>query len=204
MDTRRSFKDAVARRRSYYSITNKSPISDAEIEDIVKFAATNIPSAFNSQSARLVLLLGRENKKFWDIVKDALKDKLGEGERFAQTEKKIDGSFSCGYGTILFFEDRSVIENLQDNFPSYSDRFPDWSHHTSAMHQFALWTMLEDAGFGASLQHYNPLIDEKVREEWKLPESWKLVAEMPFGEPSGDPGVKEMNPLEERVKVFKS
>ena len=47
------------------------------------------------------------------------------------------------------------------------------------MHQFAIWTMLEDAGLGASLQHYNPLIDEKVQNEWKLNPNWKLIAQMP-------------------------
>ena len=51
------------------------------------------------------------------------------------------------------------------------------------MHQLAVWTMLEDAGFGASLQHYNPLIDKEVRERWDLPAAWRLFAQMPFGMP---------------------
>ena len=70
------------------------------------------------------------------------------------------------------------------------------------MHQLAVWTMLEDAGFGASLQHYNPLIDEAVRSAWSLDPEWELVAQMPFGAPSGDPGPKEFQPLEGRVLVF--
>ena len=40
--------------------------------------------------------------------------------------------------------------------------------------------MLEDAGMGASLQHYNPLSDDEVRKAWNLPGDWKLVAQMPF------------------------
>lgn len=51
------------------------------------------------------------------------------------------------------------------------------------MHQFAVWVMLEDAGFGASLQHYNPLIDEEVAKTWDIPSYWRLIAEMPFGVP---------------------
>ena len=63
--------------------------------------------------------------------------------------------------------------------------------------------MLEDAGFGVSLQHYNPLIDEAVIAEWGLPENWELIAQMPFGVPSQEPGAKEFKPLEERVRIFK-
>ena len=39
----------------------------------------------------------------------------------------------------------------------------------------------KDAGFGASLQHYNPLIDEAVAKQWHINPNWKLIAEMPFG-----------------------
>ena len=160
-----------------------------------------MPSAFNSQTTRVVLLLGDEHQKLWRIVKDQLEERLSE-ERYRQSEKKIDTSFSCGYGTILFFEDHSIVEELQKAFPTYQDNFPTWSQHTSAMHQLAIWTMLEDKGLGASLQHYNPLIDEEVRRTWKLPESWQLVAQMPFGTPVADPGEKEFNDLSERIKIF--
>ena len=46
------------------------------------------------------------------------------------------------------------------------------------MHQLAVWTMLEDEGMGASLQHYNPLIDDEVRKVWNLSDDWKLIAQM--------------------------
>ena len=51
----RKFKEALLHRRSYYALSNKSLVSDEEIENIVKFAVKNIPSAFNSQSTRMVL-----------------------------------------------------------------------------------------------------------------------------------------------------
>jgi predicted oxidoreductase (fatty acid repression mutant protein) len=71
------------------------------------------------------------------------------------------------------------------------------------MHQLAVWTMLEELGFGANLQHYNPLIDERVAKEWNIPANWKLIAEMPFGTPANGPGDKDFKPLEDRVKIFK-
>lgn len=71
------------------------------------------------------------------------------------------------------------------------------------MLQFAVWTLLELEGLGASLQHYNPLIDEAVKAEWNMPEGWRLIAQMPFGNPTAEPGEKDFQPIEERVKVFK-
>jgi Predicted oxidoreductase related to nitroreductase len=198
----KELKEVFKLRRTYYSISNKSLISDKEIEDIVNFAVTNVPSAFNSQSSRVVLLLGDNHKKLWNITKDILK-KIVPAEAFPATEGKIDGAFAAGYGTVLYFEDQNVVKGLQEAFPAYADNFPTWSQHTSAMHQYAIWTMLEEAGFGASLQHYNPLIDEQVLNTWNLPSSWKLVAEMPFGIPTQDAGPKEFAPLDERIKVFK-
>lgn len=197
----RTFKEAVKHRRTYYSISNKSTLSDKELKELIDFAVLNVPSPFNSQSARIVLLLGENHLKLWNITKAILKKKLS-AEAFSGTEAKIDGCFASGYGTILFFEDQEVVENLQKQFPSYSDKFPQWSDHTSAMHQFAIWTMLEDAGMGASLQHYNPLIDEEVAKTWKLNPKWRLIAQMPFGVPTADPGEKEFSPLDKRVLVF--
>ena len=69
----RKFKEALLHRRSYYALSNKSLVSDEEIENIVKFAVKNIPSAFNSQSTRMVLLLGVQHVKLWNIVKDTLR-----------------------------------------------------------------------------------------------------------------------------------
>ena len=177
---RRTFEEAMEHRRSYYSIGSDSPVLDEEVVHIIRQAVKNVPSAFNSQSTRIVLLLGDEH-----------------------TEAKIDGCFASGHGTVLFFEDTSAVKKLQEAFPAYQDRFPTWSQHTSAMHQFAIWTMLEDLGLGATLQHYNPLIDEEVRHTWKLPKEWELIAEMPFGMPTAEPGGKEFLDLSERIKIFR-
>lgn len=198
---KRSFAEALEHRRSYYSISSDSPVLDEEVVHIIRTAVKYVPSAFNSQSTRIVLLLGDEHKKLWDIVKNTLKQRISP-EAFVKTEAKIDGCFACGHGTVLYFEDTEAVKNLQEAFPTYSENFPTWSQHTSAMHQLAIWTMLEDAGLGASLQHYNPLIDEEVRRTWKLPESWMLIAEMPFGMPTAEPGAKEFQELSERIKIF--
>ncbi len=197
----KSFKEALKARRSFYQIDNKSTLSDKEIRELIRFAVEYVPSAFNSQSTRVVLLTGNAHTKLWTIVKDTLRRLLPE-EAFQQTEHKIDGSFSCGYGTVLYFEDMSVVRSLQEKFPLYQDNFPIWSQQANAMHQLVIWTLLEEAGMGASLQHYNPLIDDEVRRVWNLPDDWKLIAQMPFGVPVAEPGSKEVMSLDKRVFAF--
>jgi predicted oxidoreductase (fatty acid repression mutant protein) len=139
--------------------------------------------------------------KLWDITKEMLR-KIVPEEQFSSTEEKID-SFRNGYGTVLLFEDMSIVEELQKKFVLYRHNFPIWSQQSSGMHQYVVWTALEIEGFGASLQHYNELIEDEVKKEWKIPGSWKLIAQMPFGKPITSPDEKQIQPLEERIKVYK-
>ncbi|ODQ50145.1 Nitroreductase [Saitoella complicata NRRL Y-17804] len=200
MSNANAFLSAIESRRTYYQITPESTIPDSRIQEIVSHAVKHVPSSFNSQSSRVVVLLKDEHKKVWDFTKDVLKSIVPE-DQFPATEQRING-FQNGYGTILFFEDQIPVQELQKNLPTYADRFPTWAQHTSGMLQLTIWTALEQEGLGASLQHYNPLIDEKIKGEWGIPELWSLVAQMPFGKPGGEPGPKEYQPVEERVKVF--
>lgn len=197
----RSFKEALQHRRSYYALGSERLVDRDSIEEMVEFALMHVPSAFNSQSARIVLLMGKAHRRFWQIVKDTLQTRIS-ADQFSKTEKKINQSFASGYGTLLFFEDRSVVQTMEKKFPLYAAYFFNWSQQTSAMHQLALWCMLEDRGLGASLQHYNPLVDEAVRQEWHLPDRWDLVAQMPFGYPLTMPAAKDMEPVAERMRVF--
>ncbi|WP_101690057.1 nitroreductase family protein [Dysgonomonas massiliensis] len=202
MEKNLSLKDAIKLRRTYYSIDNKITASDSELQDIIEFAITNVPSAYNSQSSRIVLLLGDEHKKLWSIVMETLRKKV-PADKFQSTEDKINNCFASGYGTILFYEDQNVVKGLQSTFPSYADKFPEYSEHTTAMHQYAIWMLLREQGIGASLQHYSPIIDAEVAETWNIDSSWKLIAQMPFGNPIADPLEKSFSSLEERIKIYK-
>ena len=71
------------------------------------------------------------------------------------------------------------------------------------MLQFTIWTALEMNGLGATLQHYNPLIDDAVKKQWSIPEKWKLIAQMPFGKPLEQPAEKEYNSIADRVKIYR-
>ncbi|MDR1406937.1 MAG: nitroreductase family protein [Tannerella sp.] len=199
---KRSFKEAVMHRRSYYNIDRDIEdiisVSDDKIREIMEFAVLYVPSAFNSQSSRIVLLLGEDHKKLWIITKDALR-KIVDPENFAATENKIDTRFATGYGTVLFYEDMDIVEGMQKSYPPYSENFPAWSQQSSGMLQFVVWTMLEDTGLGASLQHYNPLVDDEVAQTWHINPKWKLIAQMPFGNPTREPEEKTFLPVDTRV-----
>lgn len=197
----KDFFSAIADRRTFYNISKEAVVSDDKIKEIIEKAVKDTPSAFNSQSARVVLLLEKQHDKLWDIATEALR-KIVPSDQFSSTEEKIN-SFKNGYGTILFFEDMSIIESLQSQFPLYKDNFPIWSQQASGMHQFVVWTGLEIEGFGVSLQHYNEVIEADVKKEWNIPNNWKMIAQMPFGKPTKEPDEKQFNPLEDRIKVFK-
>lgn len=197
----KNFQQAVEERRSCYGISNDKLVSDQELTEMVEHAVKHTPSAFNSQTARVVLLLGDHHTKLWDITMEALR-KVVPKEDFAPTEEKIN-SFSAGYGTVLFFEDTKIVESLQEDFALYKDNFPIWSKEASGMHQFNIWTSLNLLGYGATLQHYTELIEDQVKKEWDLPDHWEMRAQMPFGKPTIEPGDKEFSSLEDRVKVFK-
>ncbi|MFT3983947.1 MAG: nitroreductase family protein [Lachnospiraceae bacterium] len=198
---KKDFLEAIADRRSYYGISKETVAGDERIEEIVRHVVKHTPSAFNSQSTRVILLLNEQHDRLWDITMDALR-KIMPPEQFGATESKIN-SFKSGYGTILFFDDTDVTKALQAQFALYKDNFPVWAQQSNGMNQFALWTALEIEGFGVSLQHYNELIEAAVKEEWSIPDAWQLIAQMPFGKPSEQPGEKEFQPLEGRIRVLK-
>ncbi len=193
-------RTALEKRRSIYAIGKRTVADEKAVRDIVEYATKHVPSAFNSQGARVVILFGAESDRFWSIAREALR-KIVPPDAFPKTEAKL-ASFAAGLGTILFFEEQKTVEDLQTRFSLYRDNFPVWSLQSNGMLEFAVWTLLAEAGLGASLQHYNPLVDEEVRKAWNLPGSWKLLAEMPFGSIEAPAGEKEFLPIGERVKTF--
>jgi predicted oxidoreductase (fatty acid repression mutant protein) len=64
-------------RRTHYGLSKVSTIPDAKLRSIIETAVKHTPSPFNSQSARVVLLLGKESDKLWDIVQTGFVKTLG-------------------------------------------------------------------------------------------------------------------------------
>jgi len=188
------------KRRSQYALGKNLPMDSEEVIALIKEAVRQAPSSFNSQTSRAVILLGEQSEKFWALTREALRPMV-PAEAFVNTETKL-ASFAAGAGTVLFFEDQDVVKGLQEQFAAYADNFPIWSEQSSGIAQFAVWTALAEAGIGASLQHYNPVVDADVAKTWDIPASWTLRAQMPFGSNEGDFSEKAFMDDEQRFRVF--
>lgn len=91
-------------RRTYYKLGKNSPVPDAKIEELVTNAIKHMPSSFNTQSTRLVVLLNEKHDKLWDIAIAALGNLVKTGaipeELWKnQTLPKLEG-FKAAYGTV--------------------------------------------------------------------------------------------------------
>ena len=195
-----SFIDQIEKRRTIYAIGNNVTVPNAELEALIKKTIRLSPSSFNSQSSRAVILFDASHVKFWEIVRETLRKIVPEAA-FEATSNKIN-SFAAGKGTVLFYEDQDVIKGLQEQFAAYADNFPVWSEHSSAIAQFAIWTALSEQGVGASLQHYNPIVDAETAETFAVPASWKLRAQLVFGSIEAPAGEKTFMDDEVRFKTF--
>lgn len=189
-------------RRTIYAIGKNIQQTPEQLTELIQEAIRQSPSSFNSQSSRAVILFDAEHEKFWGFVKEKLKEYATDEAAAEKTSKKMD-SFAAGVGTILFFEDQNVIQELQEKFALYADNFPVWSEHSTAMAQLAVWTALAAENVGASLQHYNPIVDDKVHAEWAVPSSWKLLAQLVFGSIEAPAAEKSYIDDETRFKIFK-
>jgi len=195
------FLDLITKRRTIYAIGKNVEQSPEYLTDLIRNAIKQSPSSFNSQSSRAVILFNGEHEKFWGFVADKLKSYAKDEESAAKTTAKM-ATFAAGTGTVLFFEDQNVVKGLQEQFPSYAENFPIWAEHSTAIAQFSTWTVLHTEGLGASLQHYNPIVDEQVHAEWDIPENWKLRAQLVFGSVEGEARAKDYLEDDQRFKVF--
>ncbi|CAM4253552.1 nitroreductase family protein [Erysipelothrix inopinata] len=193
------FKDLEV-RRSRYGLSKEEVLTKEEIVALVNKSVDLTPSAFNAQTQRVVVLFGENSDKFWDLTREELR-KVAPAEGFENTINKLE-SFKAGQGTILYFYDENVVKGLQENFALYAENFPIWAQQENGMLQLVIWSALAGEGVGASVQHYNPIVDAAAAEAFDLPANWKLVAQMPFGKAVDTVNPKETQPVSDKVKVF--
>jgi predicted oxidoreductase (fatty acid repression mutant protein) len=120
---------------------------------------------------------------------DCLGAKIVHEDARQQFVSKI-GTFKAAYGTILYFTDGSIVKQYEHQYASYAPNFRDWSEQAQGNANYAVWLALHDNGLGASLQHYNPVIDNAVSKAYNIPEHWILRAQMPFGSIEASAGDK--------------
>lgn len=65
-------------RRSNYNLSAESTVSDAELQSILEHAVKHSPTAYNSQTSRVVLTLGTKHQELWSQVLDAYIPAIGD------------------------------------------------------------------------------------------------------------------------------
>ncbi len=191
-----SIEESLEKRRSIYGLSKELPegVDLCSVESLISHLAELVPDAFNMRSQRVIVVMGEKSDKLWDAAYDAFDGRVAR--------EKMD-AFKAGVGTVLFYTDADVVKRLQEQYPVYADNFPIWAQQSNGMLQISVWSALSDLGIGANLQHYNPVIDAPVAQLLDVPDSWSLVAQMPFGgivAPAGDKGTED---IRERVRVVK-
>lgn len=194
-------EEPILTRHSQYDLNNSLPAGIDEVEELLGSILLTTPSAFNSQPVRMVLLTGAAHRRHWDLIKSLLIAKIGEEKYADGTADKIQG-FRNATGTVLFFDDEEVTRSLQERFPAYAHNFPLWAEQVQGSHQYAAWLGLVGLGFGANLQHYTGLDDDRVREDAGVSAEYRFIAELVFGGMNSDTGeIKEKEPLSKTLRV---
>lgn len=196
-----SYSDVLRKRRSVYALSDKLDVPEEEIVQLVENAVVESPTAFNMQSSRAVVLFGEEHRRLWQITADVLKERI-PAEQFRATDQKLKG-FAAGAGSILFFENEAIVDAMKKQYALYASAFDMFAAHGLGILQGNVWNALAEKNIGANLQHYNPLIDERVRDQWDIPQEWRLVSQMVFGAVESRPDPVAKLPAEERVRVFR-
>ena len=189
-------------RRSIYALGKNVSATEDEIVKLAEDAIQASPTAFNSQTVRAVFLFGDKHDQLWDIVADRLKSEVPNEAAYQNTLNKIN-SFKAGFGTILYLTDTSVVKQLENDFPLYADNFATWAEQAQGIAQNNVWVSLAENKIGASLQHYNPIVDELVAQAFDLPANWQLRSQMPFGSIEAPAGDKDYMDRSQQFKVLK-
>lgn len=196
-----TYIDLMKKRRSIRKIGDQLTFGTHEIADLIEKAIKESPTAFNNQSTRAMILFGQSSDKVWEITADRLKSEVPNADAYAATKAKLN-AFKAGFGTILFFTDRPTIAQNEKQFALYADNFADWAEQGLGGAQLSVWTALALNQIGASNQHYNPLIDDQVKQAFDVPNGWVLRSEMPFGSIEETAAAKDYIDDDSRFKII--
>lgn len=199
-----SVTDLLGARYSCYALAPEWVGSQEAVEEMLEKVLKLVPSHFNAQPVRMVLLTGSAHQKHWELVEQMLIGQIGKDQYEAGTKNKIHNAFMSGVGTVLFFDDTDTTKSLIEKFPLYADNFHKWAEQVQGSHQLMVWLGLADLGFGANLQHYIGMDDEAIKQLAQVPSSWRLIAQMPFGKALDTPSEKDKLELGEVLKVISS
>lgn len=183
---------AIAERRTIYDIKPILPhgVTIQTIQEIVQCIVKDTPTAFNCQSNRAIIVTGKTHHDLWDNVVKAMGDNEGSRRPASIREDAV--------GSVIFFVDEAVTEEMQKKFPMYKDVFPPFAEQVTGAAQIQTWTALESIGLGAHIQHFNQFVQNALPEG--IPKTWTVKAQLNFGIPAGFPAEKTF--IDNPIKVY--
>lgn len=190
--------EVMKKRRSVSVFKKNNQLDYDKVVENIQEAVYYSPSAFNSQSASVFVLFDEKHDALWDEILHEILPFVPKDKQQGSINKIQN--FKNGNGTVLFLEDTTILEDLKNKFPLYQDNVSLWSDQGQGFVQYAVWLKLTELDLYASLQHYNPLIDEFLYNSMGVDRKYKVIAQMPFGDKDQDILPKEAMDINERVK----
>lgn len=87
-------------RRTYYQLNKELCITPARIQEIVAALIDHVPSSWNSQSNRVLVLFGAEHEKLWEMAYGVLENSV-PADRWETVKTRL-GLFKAAAGTVRF------------------------------------------------------------------------------------------------------
>ena len=135
-----AFRALMAARHSEYYLAPEWVAPQKSVEGMLGDLLQQMPTHFNCQPVRVVLLTGAAHARHWDLVAQALLAKIGQARFDDGTKQKIATSFASGVATLLFYDDTATTQRMVAQFPSLAANFPKWAQQVQGSHQYMAWT----------------------------------------------------------------
>ena len=175
-------RDLLGQRRSVRALQD-GPLPDGMLEALGS-AIDSTPAAFGMSPWQVVLLHERRGM-FWDVVERSFREHL-TGEQLDRYLTRLDG-FRPAVVVAMVYEDLSVRERLVSERGLSSETGFDFALQGLGMVQLGMWLAATGFGLGASLQHWDWMVEAALAEFAGLPQAcFRLVSVMPFGHPAED------------------
>lgn len=151
----------------------------------ITHAIERSPASMGTTPWRIVLLQDRRDE-FWALVEQAFRDNLAD-EQLDRYLARLDGFRRAGL-VALVYEDLAVRETLESKGVP-AEMAVDFNLQGLGIVQHAIWLTATEQGLGASLQHWNAMLEQPLAAFTGLdPVRYRLIAQMPIGIPDEVPG----------------
>ncbi len=93
--------DLAKNRRSIYALGRNLTQTPDELADLITKTIKWVPTSFNNQTTRAVILFGENHEQLWDIVAKRLKSEVPSEEAYQKTLQKINAFKAAFDGALL-------------------------------------------------------------------------------------------------------